>query len=87
MVGLDGHAVGNFLDAHGRLFRNEFGEQAFVLGIKMLDQDESHACIVGKVSHEFGEGLDSASGSADGGNQEVVLGFGRTGTLLLRSTA
>ena len=84
MVGLDGHAIGYFADAHDGLFGNEFGEHAFVFGIQMLDQDEGHACVLGKITHEFGEGFDSAGGSADGGNQEVVLVFWREGIAVAR---
>ena len=86
MVGFDGHAIGDFLDKHPGFFRNEFGEHTFVFRIQMLDQNEGHAGVVGKATHEFGEGFDSACRSADGGNQEVVLVVWRRGIAVPRGS-
>ena len=36
--------------------------------IQMLNQDESHSCIGGKIGQEFGESFDTAGGGAHGGN-------------------
>jgi hypothetical protein len=81
VVGLDGHAVGDFLDAHGGFFGKKFREHAVMLGVEMLNEDEGHAGIGSQVAHELGESFDSARGGADGGDQEVPLavrGRGRT---------
>src|SRR5207302_7999131 len=73
-------------DPHGRLLGNEFGQQAFVFGIQMLNQNEGHAGIVRKASDQFGEGFDSAGRRADGGNQELVTALESCGTVFLRRT-
>lgn len=75
MIGLDAHAAGDFLDAHGGFLGEQFGEEAVMLGVEMLDEDEGHAGIGGQVGDEFGEGFDAAGGGADSGNQEIVLAF------------
>src|SRR5215469_3749073 len=73
VIGFDGHAVSDFLDAHGGFFGKKFGEHAVMFGVEMLNEDEGHAGIGSQVADELGESFDSARGSADGRNQEVPL--------------
>lgn len=52
VIGLDGHAVGHFLDAHSCSLGEEFDEHAVMLGIEMLNEDKSHAGIGGEIADE-----------------------------------
>ncbi len=59
-VGLDTHPIGHFLHGHVGFPCEEFGEDAVVLGIEVLDQHERHAGIGRKLAHQFAQCFDAA---------------------------
>ena len=68
MVRLDDHAIRDFLHTHGGFLGEELGEHAVMLGIEMLNENESHACVGGKIAYEFGERFDATGRRADSGD-------------------
>ena len=51
MVGLHFHPVGDLRDPHRGFFGHQFGQQAPMLGIQVLDQDKRHARVLGQAPH------------------------------------
>src|SRR5262249_30350470 len=62
-------------------------EDAFVLGIEMLDQHEGNSGVNGEMLEQLGEGFNAASRSAEGDDREVLAPgwFGRRCGCGLRS--
>ena len=72
VIGLDLHAILHFDDGHGCGAGDQLGEHAFVLGIEMLNEDESHSGVGREMGEKFGEGFQAAGRSSNGDNGHVV---------------
>jgi hypothetical protein len=64
MVGDNGHALRGLDHRHRRLPGQEVDQQALVVGVEMLDQDEGHAAFRRHVRKEILEGVEPAGGGA-----------------------
>jgi ribosomal protein S8 len=60
MVGLDRHAIRRLAHGHQRVAGQQVHHHAFVGGIEMLDQDESHAGAGRQGLHELSAGVEAA---------------------------
>ena len=45
-----------------------------MLGIEVLNEDEGHSRVWGNMTDKFGESFETAGGSANGDDQEIVIG-------------
>ena len=71
MIGQDRHPVLRLHDLHGGLLGQQFGGEAFVLGIEMLDQNEAHAAVRRHGIHKSLEGVKAAGRRADADHREA----------------
>jgi hypothetical protein len=72
VIRLDPHAVLHFDDRHGCRAGDQLGEHAFVFGIEMLNEDESHSGVGREMGEQFGEGFQAARRSPNGDNGHIV---------------
>ena len=73
VVGFDSEIIRDLLDRHRGDATEELGEGAFVLGVEMLDEDKAQARVGRQMLEQVGEGLQSASGSADADDRKVAF--------------
>ena len=59
-VRLNRHAVFHFMNRHFGVASDQFGQDALVFGIEMLDEDEGHARVRGRMGEELLEGFQSS---------------------------
>ena len=77
-------AVLDLVDGDFRGARQNFLQHAFVGGIEVLHENESHAGVFREITKQFGEGFQAAGGSADADDRESG-GFRRGGALSVRA--
>lgn len=70
VIGLDGEAFLGLRHRHRCSLGEEFRQQAFVVRIKMLDDDESHPAARGECGQQFRDRLETPRGGADADNRE-----------------
>ena len=76
MVCRERDAIPRFLDPHGRVWPEQFDEQALVVGVEMLNQHESHACITRHAVKEAFERVQPSGRSSDANDQRGWAPFG-----------
>ena len=59
-VRLNRHTVFHFMNRHSGVAPDKFGQDALVFRIEMLDEDEGHACVRGRMGEELLEGFQSS---------------------------
>jgi hypothetical protein len=67
-IGRQGCALGRFGHGHRGMAGQQFGHQAFVAGLKMLNYDENHDAMRGQCGKQARHGIQSARRSANGDN-------------------
>jgi len=72
VIRLDAHAVPNGDDRNGRPLGQYFRQQAFMLGIEMLDQDKGHSGIRRQGREQLAKGFEPASRSTDAHHRERI---------------
>jgi hypothetical protein len=77
-------AIPRFLDPHGRVWPEQFNQQALVVGVEMLNQHESHACISRHAVKEAFERIQPSGRSPDANDQRGWAPFGRNQAGLIR---
>ena len=73
-VGFDDHAVLDNLDRKGCVTRDHFMEQALPVRTEVRGDDERHARVGGHLPEQPFQGLDTACGGADTGDEKVRPG-------------
>ena len=80
MAALDSQPVGDFRHRNPGGARKNFFQSAMVLGIEMLQKDESHAGGIRHVREQGGEGFEATGGRAHTHHgEEFVQGGARSG--------
>ena len=65
VVGFHRHAVGGFPDRHGGGARENLGQQAVVLGVEMLHEDDGQTGVGRQIGQQMFEDFEAARGSAN----------------------
>ena len=80
MAALDSQSVGNFRHRNPGGARQNFFQCAMVLGIEMLEKDESHLSGIRQMREQGGEGFEATGGRAHAHyGEEFVQGGTRSG--------
>ena len=72
MVRFDSSIVVNLKHGEGRSAGQQSGQSAFMMGVEMLNQDESHARGGRQMAHQFGECLEAPGGGAHTHHHQLV---------------
>ena len=74
-AGLHELALTGLDDTHGRVPLQQLRQRADMVGVEVLDNDESHATVSRDMRQEFSEGFESASGTTDADDGKIREGL------------
>ena len=72
MIARNGHAIGRLLHLHRGVTGEQFDQHAVVVGVEVLDQDESHPALGRQYVEQLSRCVEPARRCTDGDHWEAV---------------
>ena len=73
VVALHLHPIGHFFYAHRGFLGKQFSQQTVMFRVQVLHQHKRHARVRRQIGHQFRKGFNTAGGSADRRDQQIVF--------------